>query len=158
MPTTDEKTAPVVPVALGNVFLRSSDNTWYIRWNGQGAYVGSSDRRKKGALAGLEMLEKLLSSPRWEGSPGQLLSLVHGQHGAAMEFAEVLGIFGVEGMEEAGGHIPKSKSLGFQTSDLSDENTSRLVLRHIESAKALIRSRSEERRVGKECRSRWSPY
>ena len=23
---------------------------------------------------------------------------------------------------------------------------------------ALVRSRSEERRVGKECRSRWSPY
>ena len=28
----------------------------------------------------------------------------------------------------------------------------------IEAADAMVRSRSEERRVGKECRSRWSPY
>ena len=28
----------------------------------------------------------------------------------------------------------------------------------MENGKIIIRSRSEERRVGKECRSRWSPY
>ena len=28
----------------------------------------------------------------------------------------------------------------------------------LRNLKALLRSRSEERRVGKECRSRWSPY
>ena len=27
-----------------------------------------------------------------------------------------------------------------------------------DAAKAVLRGRSEERRVGKECRSRWSPY
>ena len=28
----------------------------------------------------------------------------------------------------------------------------------VNSAKVLVNERSEERRVGKECRSRWSPY
>src|SRR6476646_10986685 len=32
------------------------------------------------------------------------------------------------------------------------------VGRHVENAKDPGRARSEERRVGKECRSRWSPY
>src|SRR5437016_13266173 len=36
---------------------------------------------------------------------------------------------------------------------LSQENPSDLA-----SARVVARSRSEERRVGKECRSRWSPY
>ena len=29
---------------------------------------------------------------------------------------------------------------------------------NVQQKEALKRSRSEERRVGKECRSRWSPY
>ena len=29
---------------------------------------------------------------------------------------------------------------------------------HIPSSNSIFNSRSEERRVGKECRSRWSPY
>src|SRR2546422_7447036 len=30
--------------------------------------------------------------------------------------------------------------------------------RHLEPSHSCVRTRSEERRVGKECRSRWSPY
>src|SRR5256886_15933695 len=40
---------------------------------------------------------------------------------------------------------------------LSDETVGNILRRH-DIASAPKRSRSEERRVGKECRSRWSPY
>ena len=36
------------------------------------------------------------------------------------------------------------------------QNAIRISERHTEKGEALVRS--EERRVGKECRSRWSPY
>jgi hypothetical protein len=61
-------------MTLGDVFLRG----WYIRWNGKGAYIGSKDGRKQAALVGLELLEKLLSLPNWEGLPTELLSLIGG--------------------------------------------------------------------------------
>ena len=38
------------------------------------------------------------------------------------------------------------------------ENTGTGGVVEISPRKGLYRSRSEERRVGKECRSRWSPY
>ena len=46
------------------------------------------------------------------------------------------------------------------TNDIIENVTK--ISKHVEviseEAEGLIRSRSEERRVGKECRSRWSPY
>ena len=43
---------------------------------------------------------------------------------------------------------------------MSQPNVTRALNRLEEQlgCKLLVRSRSEERRVGKECRSRWSPY
>ena len=41
--------------------------------------------------------------------------------------------------------------------EVTDEEVSEAIKR-IQKKNARIRSRSEERRVGKECRSRWSPY
>ena len=32
------------------------------------------------------------------------------------------------------------------------------VENYLEAVKCAVKARSEERRVGKECRSRWSPY
>ena len=32
------------------------------------------------------------------------------------------------------------------------------IMAHIDAGKTTTSERSEERRVGKECRSRWSPY
>ena len=40
----------------------------------------------------------------------------------------------------------------------SFENSFGVVRTHITSSSGIFNSRSEERRVGKECRSRWSPY
>ena len=39
-----------------------------------------------------------------------------------------------------------------------DKKTQDKVNNRIENAKESVDRRSEERRVGKECRSRWSPY
>src|SRR3712207_9430662 len=36
--------------------------------------------------------------------------------------------------------------------------TLRTALQRLEDSGEIVRRRSEERRVGKECRSRWSPY
>jgi hypothetical protein len=126
IPLTSSEEHSAVPVALGDVFLRVSEDSWYIRWNGQSAYVGTKDGRKQGALLGLELLEKLLSSPNWEGSPTQLLSL----GGGGGSSVDAFGVFGVEGDE---GVNP-----GFGTTTLGSDNTSRLVVRYIQSAEALI--------------------
>src|SRR6202045_2870960 len=126
IPLTSSEEHSAVPFALGDVFLRVSEDRWYIRWNGQSAYVGTKDGRKQGALLGLELLEKLLSSPNWEGSPTQLLSLGRGGGSSVDAF----GVFGVEGDE---GVNP-----GFGTTTLGSDNTSRLVVRYIQSAEALI--------------------
>ena len=41
---------------------------------------------------------------------------------------------------------------------ITDENKVLLVRQYRQAMGKEMRSRSEERRVGKECRSRWSPY
>ena len=65
-----------------------------------------------------------------------------------------------------------SKPRGQLTTTAIDENFDDVVLPHLDAAHRLARwlmrnehdaedvvqERSEERRVGKECRSRWSPY
>ena len=50
---------------------------------------------------------------------------------------------------------------GLVTNDVKNLAVNSWMLRAIEAISAtapLVASRSEERRVGKECRSRWSPY
>ena len=54
------------------------------------------------------------------------------------------------------GGAPGVRSARFAGPDASDEENLALLLRELEPADD--RRRSEERRVGKECRSRWSPY
>ena len=44
------------------------------------------------------------------------------------------------------------------TALITKESVEKLGLKEGDDATAIIKSRSEERRVGKECRSRWSPY
>ena len=46
-------------------------------------------------------------------------------------------------------------------SELKKQNVEKIKLKSVENIKIILTcifSRSEERRVGKECRSRWSPY
>ncbi len=133
MPASDEQ--PAIPLALGDVFLRASKFSWYIRWHGQGAYVGTTDGRKKSALLGLELLEKLLDRPSWEGSPTQLLGLVHGYHGSmsSQDVFAAMGIDGIEDDDESG-----EQNAGFGSTTLCDRATARQVLRCIQSAKAMI--------------------
>ena len=54
-------------------------------------------------------------------------------------------------------HVKRHKALAVRITELTEE------LEELRSEKALLLqkfeyARSEERRVGKECRSRWSPY
>ena len=81
------------------------------------------------------------------------------------------GIFSIEGVEESG-IFALTENRYSKTYVLSDINFAGVtdieqkeiiigfskVLKGIPCRKFSIRPRSEERRVGKECRSRWSPY
>jgi hypothetical protein len=127
---------PEVPVTLGDVFLRASECSWYIRWNGEGAYVGSSDGRKAGALLGLELLKGLLSSPGWEASPTQLLGFTFGSvaGNGSGEISTHPNLIATTGIGYGNNHI----NLGFGVTTLGDDVTSRQVLRYINSAKAPI--------------------
>src|SRR2546430_3546764 len=60
----------------------------------------------------------------------------------------VLGYLNVDLVESACVHIPVGRDLLGDDGLIHDEET-----RH-----RIVAARSEERRVGKECRSRWSPY
>ena len=57
---------------------------------------------------------------------------------------------------------PKTKvdqeKLGMALHKLADEDPTFRVSTDEETMETIIAGRSEERRVGKECRSRWSPY
>jgi hypothetical protein len=66
---------------LNNVFLMVNSNFWYIRWNGAGAFVGSEDGRKAGALQGLEIINDVLQHPQSTSnySSGSDLAQVFGQ-------------------------------------------------------------------------------
>jgi hypothetical protein len=133
MSASDEQ--PAIPPALGNVFLRASKFGWYIRWNGQGAYVGTPNGRKKSSLLGLELLEKLLDRPTWQGSPTQLLGLVHGYHGS-MSSQDVFAAMGIEGAEDD--DRSGEQNAGFGSTTLCDQATARQVLRCIRSAEAMV--------------------
>src|SRR2546430_16629005 len=56
----------------------------------------------------------------------------------------------------AKGHIAGAISIGDAARVLRDENTEDFIA--TERIEKILGDRSEERRVGKECRSRWSPY
>ena len=58
--------------------------------------------------------------------------------------------------EDACYHAIKNGT-GFRSARSLDIDTV-VVRTHMPENLMLVRSRSEERRVGKECRSRWSPY
>ena len=53
--------------------------------------------------------------------------------------------------------LEKTQTKLSKTIQQRDEQT-HLVNQHVVCEKQLQKQRSEERRVGKECRSRWSPY
>src|SRR5256885_12706562 len=55
--------------------------------------------------------------------------------------------------------VPGPEARGFCRAALGDRRDERAVgARETEALRQIGRHRSEERRVGKECRSRWSPY
>src|SRR2546430_10512383 len=56
------------------------------------------------------------------------------------------------------GQLPRSADLDVTTERLELEPGAPRAEREVETVLGLSRQRSEERRVGKECRSRWSPY
>jgi hypothetical protein len=60
VPMAIKPDSPAVPDALGNVFLFASPTSWYVRWNGTGAYIGTMDRRKRSALRGMRLILQLL--------------------------------------------------------------------------------------------------
>jgi len=65
----------------------------------------------------------------------------------------IIGAGSVEFTRELLGDILSFPELGPVRVVLHDIDVERL-----ETAEAIAHARSEERRVGKECRSRWSPY
>jgi hypothetical protein len=62
LPTITGSEYPAISEAIGNVFLFASPTSWYIRWNGVGAHIGTTDRRKASALDGLKLIRELLGS------------------------------------------------------------------------------------------------
>src|SRR2546422_5134726 len=70
-------------------------------------------------------------------------------------------------LTDAGGFLALPEARVHVTSDLPDSLRGIATLtfggnhafpQHTDNTTAEVRERSEERRVGKECRSRWSPY
>ena len=62
-------------------------------------------------------------------------------------------------MKETITKINKTKSWVFEKLNKIDKPLTRLMKKKREKTQInRIKNRSEERRVGKECRSRWSPY
>ena len=59
-----------------------------------------------------------------------------------------------EGIRQLNYHVLKSNLLDEMCVPLDQPRTTRVT----EASKIVRHPRSEERRVGKECRSRWSPY
>jgi hypothetical protein len=119
--------APEIPAELGDLFLHADRYLWYIRWCGRGAYVGTTDRRKEGALCGLDIINFLLQFPCRDLSPAQLKE-------ANWAAGDVVQTFG--------DYAEKNPGFGIETLGGSDLN--REVKRHVESAEELIASQLPE--------------
>src|SRR2546426_10199932 len=70
------------------------------------------------------------------------------------------GVAGVDGVGAVAGpqHFHRLARLAHGEGVLRAEAQLGLQVRHLVPLRKLLKCRSEERRVGKECRSRWSPY
>ena len=104
--------------------------------------VGMSDERRKVVVTGVEMFRKLLDEAETGDNIGALL---RGVQRTEIQRGQVLAAPGTIN--------PHTKFKG-QVYVLKKEEGGR----HTPFFNGYRSSRSEERRVGKECRSRWSPY
>ena len=74
--------------------------------------------------------------------------------------------YGVQMFTSGQNHVHALRTLGIQKfvgatyfpEKMKDRKSTRLNSSHMSTSYAVFCLRSEERRVGKECRSRWSPY
>ena len=78
------------------------------------------------------------------------LAAIKTQNGAAMSVGRISTFLDI--------YIERDIKAGVLTESEAQELIDHMVLKFRMVKFARIRSRSEERRVGKECRSRWSPY
>src|SRR2546429_9854615 len=94
---------------------------------------------------------------------------VHVQYAESAQFTEVYGFVGSQGMVNLEGvrFVPKGKPSKTLAVFMHPASTLQLLPMpqalakagvHVLCAGSRFAKRSEERRVGKECRSRWSPY
>ena len=86
---------------------------------------------------------------------GDMILYIENPKGATRKLLELINEFG----KVAGYKINAQKSLAFlYTNDERSEREIKETLPFTIATKRIKYLRSEERRVGKECRSRWSPY
>ena len=50
------------------------------------------------------------------------------------------------------------EKIGYESAEMKEDNRKLIFENEEKNIRFLLAERSEERRVGKECRSRWSPY
>ena len=143
-PVLIEPGSPAIPEDLGNVFLsptarcEPSSTGWYVRWNGCGAYIGTPDGRKRSALKGMAIIERLLMSQGKSMSTAQLRGC-----------DEPLYVFGEStwsrSVQEFGldGDTPPSEVNGFQVGRLVPEQAdeTRDLRRQLDLALELIRAK-----------------
>src|SRR5438552_10509118 len=144
-PTSIRPDSPAIPEELGNVFLAPTvghEPCWYVRWKGCGGYIGTPDGRKKNALRGMAIIEKLVMAK----GEGVTTAQLHGYQPAYVE-GESIGSavyqeFGSDGVHdgevETNNHYPwnrRSTGLGLHIASL-------LTLK----ADGSLRRRADERR------------
>jgi hypothetical protein len=130
-PMVIDRNFPAIPENLGNLFLsatggyESPATAWYVRWNACGAYVGTRDGRKRSALRGMAIIEKLLVTK----GEGVTTAQLHGYQPTYIEGKSIgnavyqeFGSDGVhDGEAETNNHYPwnsHSTGPGFHIADL----------------------------------------
>src|SRR3712207_7258613 len=92
----------------------------------------------------------------WRDWSSDALPIFHGAQGGGFSPISVYGVTVNDIVEEAG--LPDSSIQVFLGSLFFNLAIAVVLFVVLGGRKLLGRKRSEERRVGKECRSRWSPY
>src|SRR5690349_23055700 len=69
-------------------------------------------------------------------------------------------LMGLTPIEQTGGQVARVRVVGFKTDSRAGDwgDAAQLQARGLDPNQHVLSARSEERRVGKECRSRWLPY
>ena len=154
-------TSRVTPLPDASVYGSVPASAWKASL--QDAGDGSQKGTWTGPVSGITLPVRVVLPADYRPDDGRTYNVIEGIHGWVGDPESLVsGIASPKRLQEAidAGRIPPSIMVfpSVNVDGSQHETVADPIWQHPHRQHRVCRSRSEERRVGKECRSRWSPY